>query len=141
MFKVRVFHYVLQGKTPVAIDPGDPAGHLRWAKWFNTADRHVAKETICGKRVSTVFLGIDHGFDPDGPPILFETMVFAELPEDEKNKTIEMPDGTLHTYRYEIGEIDGYTRRYSTWEEAAYGHRETVEMIRRMMIKIVNGNA
>ena len=141
MFSLRVLHYILQGKTPVALDPGDPSALIRWAKWFETADRHVADETICGKRVSTVFLGIDHGFDPDGPPILFETMVFSEVPEDEKNKTIEMPDGTIHTYRQEMDELDHYTRRYSSWEEAAYGHRETVEMVRRAMIKIVNGNA
>ena len=88
MFKVRVFHYVLQGKTPVAIDPGDPAGHLRWAEWFKTADRHVAKETIGGIRISTVFLGLDHGFDPDEAPILFESMCFAPVDEKDQIKTI-----------------------------------------------------
>lgn len=28
--------------------------------------------------VSTVWLGIDHSFDDHGPPVIFETMVFAE---------------------------------------------------------------
>lgn len=47
-------------------------------------------------RVSTVFLSLDHNWG-DGPPILFETMIFG-------------------------GEHDGYQERYRTWEEAEEGH-------------------
>jgi hypothetical protein len=46
-------------------------------------------------RVSTVFLGIDHAWE--GPPLLFETMVFG-------------------------GPLDEEMERYSTWEEAERGH-------------------
>lgn len=28
-------------------------------------------------RVSTVWLGLNHNWDPDGPPLIFETMVFG----------------------------------------------------------------
>ena len=38
--------------------------------------RVVARTTIDDVFISTVFLGIDHQFD-DGPPLLFETMIFA----------------------------------------------------------------
>jgi hypothetical protein len=44
-----------------------------WAKWFESADRVVKKTTLNGVRVSTVFLGIDHGLGR-GPRELFETM-------------------------------------------------------------------
>ena len=52
--------------------------------------------------VSTVFLGIDHNFG-DGPPILYETMVF--------------------------GLEDEYQCRYETRVEAESGHDRTVKMV------------
>lgn len=54
--------------------------------------------------VSTVFLGLNHNYFKQGPPILFETMVFG-------------------------GKHDGYMNRYATWDEAKAGHKEIVEMI------------
>jgi hypothetical protein len=54
--------------------------------------------------VSTVFLGIDHGFG-EGPPLIFETMVFAsERHLDERD-----------------------CQRYSTESEAVTGHHEMVK--------------
>jgi hypothetical protein len=50
--------------------------------------------------VSTVFLGLNHAWD-DGPPLLFETMVFR-------------------------GGLSDEVRRYSTWDEAVRGHIEMV---------------
>jgi len=78
----------------------EPCGLLEWAVWFETADRRVAEDYFLRDvRVSTVFLGLDHRFFGDGPPLLFETMIFG-------------------------GEHDGYQRRYATWEEAEAGHTE-----------------
>jgi len=49
-----------------------------WARWYETADRRLAETSICrGCSVSTVFLGIDYRFLDDGPPVLWETMVFG----------------------------------------------------------------
>lgn len=48
---------------------------MKWARWFETANRHVGNEWVEESRVSTVFLGLDHGFTSDCP-ILWETMVF-----------------------------------------------------------------
>lgn len=59
--------------------------------------------------VSTVFLPIDHNFMGDGPPVLFETMVFVR------------------------GEAAEYQRRYSSWDEAVRGHEEIVEHMRRKL--------
>lgn len=55
--------------------------------------------------VSTVFLGIDHGWD-DGPPLLYETMVFGP-------------------------HVDQYCERYSTEDEAREGHDRIVGWLRR----------
>lgn len=63
---------------------GGPDGHtpipeedfLKWGEWLETAERHVAQTRIGNVWVSTVFLGLDHNFFGEGPPILFETMIF-----------------------------------------------------------------
>lgn len=49
---------------------------LKWAMWFEDANRNVAEEHVGKSRISTVFLGIDHSFE-GGEPVLWETMVFG----------------------------------------------------------------
>jgi hypothetical protein len=61
----------------------------------------------CGRRVSTIWLGLDHGHSKDDPPIIFETMMFKDV------------DGQ------EGGSID--SQRYSTEEQALKGHEEMVQ--------------
>jgi hypothetical protein len=101
--------YRLEGTTPV-LEPD----LMAWARWYETAndERRVA-EAIFGPpgaeesiRVSTVFLGIDHQWG-NGPPMLFETMVFA--------------DGS---------EMDLECERYATWDEAMAGHLAMVERVK-----------
>jgi hypothetical protein len=77
---------------------------MKWAKWFEKADRHVAKDKIGDVRISTVFLGLDHSFG-HGDPMLFESMIFG-------------------------GSLDGEQNRYSTWEQAEAGHKEFVERVK-----------
>lgn len=86
-------HYILIGQTPVPC-----ADLLEWARWFDTADRRVALTRLpWGAWVSTVFLGLDHGFGGE-QPILYESMVF-------------WPDG------------DAYEQtRCATWSEAERMH-------------------
>jgi hypothetical protein len=56
---------------------GDPApceDLLEWARWYEERDnRRVALDEVNGVRVSTVFLGLDHGWGR-GAPALWETM-------------------------------------------------------------------
>ena len=95
--------YKLEGHKPVPI--GDV---LEWARWYETAERHVALKAIGNVRISTVFLSIDHSFaftGVDEEPILFETMIFG-------------------------GKYDEYTERYHTWEEAEEGHKKAVQMVK-----------
>ena len=50
---------------------------IKWGHWFeDPRHRIVARDQLGPLTVSTVFLGVDHNFLPDGPPILWETMVF-----------------------------------------------------------------
>lgn len=94
--------YILIGQTPV-LEPD----LLTWGEWFETADRIVAKTEVGGSIVSTVFLGFDHRFRSDGPPLIFETMVF-----DTDGIGCEM-------------------RRCSTWLEAERQHAGVVEEVKR----------
>ena len=97
-------HYILDGKRPVKVDM------KTWAKWLDTADRKVASDVIGGLHVSTVFLGIDHNWDM-GLPDLFETMVFH-------------PGGAEC-------DIEGLgIKRYTTWQEAEWGHADTLRAVR-----------
>lgn len=50
---------------------------LKFGQWFEEIEnRRVALTEFEGLRVSTVFLGVVHGFTKERAPILFETMVF-----------------------------------------------------------------
>jgi hypothetical protein len=64
----------------------------------------VVKEEIRGCQVSTVWLGIDHSFADNDPPVIFETMVFG-------------------------GPFDQFDQRWRTEEEARRGHNTIVQMI------------
>jgi hypothetical protein len=63
---------------------------LDWGQWFEAAtankSRVVAQEQIGDAFVSTVFLGIDHGWNPAGPPIIWETMVFGGAMDGEQDR-------------------------------------------------------
>ena len=96
--------YVLDGRDPIPC--ADVVTRLRW---FETSDRHVAKTDVGDMHVSTVFLGLDRSFG-DGPPLLFETMIFG---------------GPFNQ--------DKYQERCSTWEEAEAQHATAVEVARQSL--------
>lgn len=51
---------------------------MKWAAWMEDFDRRrVARDKVGEVEVSTVFLGLDHRFLGEGPPLLWETMVFG----------------------------------------------------------------
>jgi hypothetical protein len=94
-------HYILDGREPVPCDD-----LMTWARWLHEADRRVAREELSGWTVSTVFLGLDHGWG-DGPPLLFESMLFA--PETHSDTECE---------------------RCSTWAEAEAQHAAMVARLK-----------
>jgi hypothetical protein len=53
---------------------------------FNNPLRIVKKEYVGETLVSTVFLGIDHGWEDSEIPILWETMVFGGFLDQEQSR-------------------------------------------------------
>lgn len=97
---MRGGHYILD-EQHVAY----PVDVLTWARWFEKADRVVAKTTFPdGVVVSTVFLGTDHAFQPCEPRQIFETLVFG-------------------------GKHDQHMFRYATWAQAEAGHAVMVKIV------------
>jgi hypothetical protein len=74
--------------------------------------------------VSTVFLGTDCNYWDDGPPILFETMVFAKEP----HKAI------LGDEEFEVHE-DFDQVRYRTWDQALEGHETMLAAVLELEAK------
>jgi len=85
--------YVLIEKKPYPV-----SDVIKWGKAFEKDSRRVAKTQVGNVDISTVFLGIDHGWGDNEEPILFETMAF-DTKGDEK-----------------------MCWRYATWDEAVKGH-------------------
>lgn len=58
---------------------------LEWGRWMENGARQIGdSELDQDVRISTVFLGIDHGFEMKNKainPIIFETMIFGESAE------------------------------------------------------------
>lgn len=94
--------YILRDKRAVAVDTCE-----EWGRWLELSSRDgsriVGNWQRDGVTVSTVFLGLDHGFG-GGPPLLFETMIFG-------------------------GPHDGEQWRFSTWEAAEAHHMEMCRVL------------
>ncbi len=75
--------YILDDQhRPQPVDDDDVT---MWGQWLHHHDnKRVAWDEVDGKRISTVFLGIDHNYFGDGPPVLFETMVFGGKHDEEQ---------------------------------------------------------
>ena len=95
-----IHFYILDGHTPILVADG-----LTWGRWFETADRHVAWTQVGDVHVSTIFLGLDHNYGWEGPPLLYETLVFG-------------------------GALADAQARYATWEDAEHGHAAIVAAVR-----------
>jgi hypothetical protein len=66
--------------------------------------------------LSTVFLGLDHGFADK--KLLFESLLSVHIP-------IVSQSGNIVTYGHSLGGYyDGYMDRYETYKEAVEGHKK-----------------
>jgi hypothetical protein len=86
---------------------------LRWGKEYDRTSRIVARDKIGEVTVSTVFLGMNHGYGLRD--LWFETMVFDDATRDNSG-----PGSGL----------DGECDRYETWDEAVTGHAKMCDMVR-----------
>jgi hypothetical protein len=89
--------YILRGKTPVV------AHNINeWGKFCNDINnRRVAYHKNKEYSISTVFLGLEHGFR-NGKPILWETLIYD--------------------YRIKDSEFNEFLYRYTTWNQAVLHH-------------------
>lgn len=88
---------------------GQPLDLHEWgAKFEDWEYKQVEKTNLPCGLVSTVWLGLDHQYG-DGPPLIFETMFFANPGENDTD--------------------DDLTERYSTLDEARAGHAAMVERL------------
>jgi hypothetical protein len=100
---------------------GNPISHDEWIRlWSNNAYKIIRRDTVGGYDVSTVWLGLDHGFGR-GRPLIFETMVFEAEP------TWHPASASFPGY---WGRRDYDQRRYSTEADALAGHAAISEEIR-----------
>jgi len=82
---------------------GRPMEIMEWGRARqDLANIIVARDERDEIMVSTVWIGIDHGWG-QGPPIIFETMIFG-------------------------GKHDQYQERYATRDEALAGHARAVAL-------------
>lgn len=89
--------YILDANGDPQVEPD----LIKWAQWFERADgRRIAADSFPlgnGDQtadVSTVFLGLDHNWG-DGPPLLFETMVFGGLLDGEMDRYATKADALI----------------------------------------------
>ena len=81
-----------------------PCALKEWGLRFSDVMYKCVAKSCCddGSWVSTVFLGMDHGFTETGKPVLWETMIFRQ------------------------GFVEDFCQRYTSHEEAMDGHRRAV---------------
>ena len=108
-----------------SVIPLEETGMTRteYFQWWEGEQRVIARDDLpnpAGEamiRVSTVFLGMDHSWYPAGPPILFETMIFAEgWPFDQDQE------------------------RYATAAAARAGHAAALARVSTVLAAAVPGN-
>ena len=109
---------------------GNPISHERYIELLTPAyespEAHAKVKRVAGELVddpegrehfvSTVWLGMDHGLSCEGPPLIFETMVF------------EAAEG--HAWFGPYHEDVGEQWRYSTETQAREGHAVMVALCR-----------
>lgn len=103
---MRVFYIEDKEGKPVAVED-----MLTWSKWMeeNEERKRVGLAELGeGGTISTVFLGLDHGWGEGHAPMLYETLVFG-------------------------GPRDGWMVRYGTREMASRGHEGMIREVQRDM--------
>jgi hypothetical protein len=80
---------------------------LKWGRWMETKERILWHDRVEGVLVSTIFLGVNHGWGKEGL-ILWETMIF---PVEGKW-------------------AEDYQRRYASRQAALKGHLKVLRILR-----------
>lgn len=94
-----------------------PTDALTMGKWFaedETNRRRLACDRIGELKVSTVFLGLNHQWN-DGPPLLWETMVFGLSGDEEIMLRYTSKVDALDGHRQMCDEMLARTAWYKRW--------------------------
>lgn len=75
-------YYMLDKNTDKVRGTNNSAELVKSFSDYEENHRIAYAEWSNGLKVSSVFLGVDHGFNPDELPVLFEIMVF-NLPQED----------------------------------------------------------
>lgn len=99
-----MYYYTLDANGEPVIEPDQN----KWARWINTANIHVARDTVHGGIISTVFLG--HAFEPENPT-LWETAVVGGRLDQVKDRCAGNRDQalTMHAKMLERAQGGGMT--------------------------------
>jgi hypothetical protein len=100
-------YFILDGHEAV------PCDVMTWARWFEKANRQVARDVVGDVVISTVFIGFNLAFESTRLH-LFETMIFG-------------------------GKREGYTTRCATWRDAEVMHTDALALVRRDTLRVING--
>lgn len=108
-FDRQPWYYILDGHEVVPLGKEEI---MRWGEFMeNIEARRVGYDELPGDvAVSTVFLGHDHSFSAEGPPLVFETAIIR-------------PRSGRAGRDYEI------VGRWSTWNQAAEMHERHVSRL------------
>lgn len=99
---------------------GRPLDMTEWAEKHADKDYLiVAQHWVRGWMVSTVWLGLDHGFGMSHAPVIFETMIFPPGDEDPRTSV--------------AAEFDEYQERYPTEQAAQAGHDRALSFMRERL--------
>jgi hypothetical protein len=107
-----------------------PCTLTEWATWDpERAKRIIGRHNTETHLVSTIFLGLDHGWMRlDSRPQWFETMIF------DKTQRHELQLGSKLTGTWTLGDVI-YEERYSTLEEAEQGHQAAIAWLEEELAK------
>jgi len=84
---------------------GEEISFERWVELASDREYKTLRQDAIGNtEISTVWLGLNYEWDPDRPPLIFETMIFSPEPID--------------------------CRRYSSEEDALKRHEQLVEELK-----------
>ena len=107
-----------------------------WCMLWEMKDYQILKQEYVGDYwVSTVWLGLDHAFG-EGPPLIFETMVFNHTKPKPPRPPANMEIGSeemaqwLEDYPEQTSASDLDMERWSTEGDALEGHRQMVNKVR-----------
>lgn len=88
----------------------------KWSRWMaDFSNRRVAQYTAGQYFVSTVFLGLDHGFGRTAKPLIFESMVFL-----------------YDTRRHDSKHKNSWMWRYMSWYDAERNHKELCRKVNQI---------